>query len=281
MAYPRFDHLDVIWDLPENCQEWDHVQGTLTHLEHHLADLGFVDHFLFMATSKVDSIAPQEDKRLVVYQIRGEDHEIPAYASEAFMVFKNYGSFYPTAENIRIVPVGCRKNTPVLAVQPISDRSIDLFFVGREDRRDDFFKAVDAYATLSKRNAQIEVARSYAPGEVYTPEVYGHKLAQSKLALCPRGTSHETSRIYEAMRSGCVVIAARQLPSWFAEGWPVIEVDDWGEIKDLADGLLADEKKLQEISRQTRAWWEEKCSEEAVAQYMARELSLSLMKQSL
>ena len=281
MPYPKFDRLDVIWDLPESCQEWEHVEGTLTQLEPHLAGLGFIDHFLFMATSKVESIAPHEDERLVVYQIRGEDHELPAYASEAFMVFKNYGSFYPIPGNVRIVPVGCRKNTPILPVQQIKDRSIDMFFVGRDDRRDDFFKAIEAYSALVRRSTEIEIAKSTGASAFYTPEVYAHKMAQSKLALCPRGTSHETSRIYEAMRSGCAVIAARQLPTWFTEGWPVIEIDDWGDIKDVADALLSDEKRLQDISNQTRLWWEEKCSEEAVAQYMARELSLSLMKQNL
>jgi len=83
------------------------------------------------------------------------------------------------------------------------------------------------------------------------------------------------------MRAGCVVIAARQLPAWFNEGWPVIEIDDWSELKELADGLLGNEKRLQELSLETRAWWEEKCSEEAVAHYMARELSVKLMKQNI
>jgi hypothetical protein len=281
MSLPRFNQLDVIWDLPEDCQEWEHVQAVLSHLERHLADLGNLDQFLIMATSRVESITSQGEERLVVYQIRGEDHEIPAYANEAFMVFKNYGSFYPTPDTVRIVPVGCRKNTPILPVQQIKDREIDVFFVGRDDRRDDFFKAVDAYSTLVRRSTEIEVMRSNGASASYTPEVYAHKMAQAKLALCPRGTSHETSRIYEAMRSGCVVIAARQLPSWFSEGWPVVEIDDWADIKDVADGLLTDQTRLQVLSNQTRQWWEEKCSEEAVAHYMARELSLSLMKHSL
>ncbi len=280
MPYPQIDHLDVVWDLPDNCREWDHVQGVLKNLEHHLVDLGSADHYLFIATSRADNLSHQDNERVVVYQISDQDHEIPSYANDVFMVFKNYGSFYPAPETIRIVPLGCSKNTSSLPVQPMSDRSIDMFFVGKDDHRDDFFKVMDAYCQNAKRGAPIEIRRRFGSGEDLTPEIYAHKLAQTKLALCPRGLSHETLRIYESMRAGCVVIAARQLPSWFNEGWPVIEIDDWAEYKDLANGLLADEKKLQEISRQTRAWWEEKCSEEAVAHYIARELSLSLMKQS-
>jgi hypothetical protein len=287
MPYPRFEQLDVIWDLPENCPEWDHVLGVLTQLERHLVALGFSDNFLFMATARAKELSQPDSERLVVYQISDEtpetpdNHEIPAYANDVFMVFKNYGSFYPTPETIRIVPLGCNKATPSLPIQLMADRAIDLFFVGKEDHREEFFKASDLYCRDAKPSAQIEISRGLRSGEDFTPEVYAHKMAQTKVALCPQGASHETLRIYEAMRAGCVVIAARQLPSWFSEGWPVIELDDWGELKDLADGLLADDKKLQDLSQQTRAWWEEKCSEEAVAQYMARELSLSLMKQSL
>ncbi len=109
------------------------------------------------------------------------------------------------------------------------------------------------------------------------PDVYAARLADTKIALSPRGVSHETFRTYEAMRAGCAVIAERQLPAWFTEGWPVIEVDDWNEAGPIIEGLLADPRRLEELGRACQAWWLEKCSEEAVAHYIVRELSLRLM----
>ena len=109
------------------------------------------------------------------------------------------------------------------------------------------------------------------------PEDYARRLADTKIALSPRGVSHETFRTYEALRAGCVVIAQRQLSAWFTEGWPVIEVDDWSDVGDLADDLLGDSARLEDLSRQSLAWWQEKCSEEAVAHYVVRELAIKLI----
>lgn len=281
MPEPIFKHLNVIWEMPENWCEWDHVEGTLTRLEHYLVNLGFADRFVFVVTANADNLAFANEERAVVYQTSDEAHEIPDYINDVFMVFKNYRPFYPAPETLRIVPLGCNKDVPVLPVQAMADRSLDLFFIGRDEYRDDFYAAMAEQYPEAARGPKIEIEKALGFRAGHTPEVYAHKLAQTKIALCPRGVSHETFRIYEALRSGCAVIAARQLPSWFNEGWPVIEVDDWSGLKDLAEGLLGDEKRLTEISVQSRAWWEEKCSEEAVAHYMARELSLRLMKQNL
>lgn len=281
MADPSFENLNVIWEMPENWCEWDHVQGTLTRLEHYLFNLGFADRFVFIVTSLADDIALAHNERTVVYQVSDEGHEIPAYAEDVFMAFKNYRPFEPTPDTIRIVPLGCNKDVPALPVQLIRDRSIDLYFIGRDEYRDDFYAAMDMLYPEDRRGARIEIERAEGFRAGHSSEVYAHKLAQTKIALCPRGVSHETFRIYEAMRSGCVVIAARQLPTWFTEGGPVIEIDDWTDLKGLADDLLSNEGKMQEISLQNRVWWEEKCSEEAVAHYMARELSLKLMKQNI
>ncbi len=281
MPISMFEQLNVIWEMPENWCEWDHVQGTLTRLEHYLVNLGFADRFVFVVTAKADNLAFANTERAVVYQVSDEAHEVPDFAADVFMVFKNYRPFDAGPDSIRIVPLGCNKDVPALPVQEMAERSIDLFFSGWNQYRDDFYAAVDAFYPEVSRGPEIDILRAEEFRAGHTPEVYAHKLAQTKLALCPRGVSHETFRIYEAMRAGCVVIAARQLPAWFNEGWPVIEIDDWSELKELADGLLGNEKRLQELSLETRAWWEEKCSEEAVAHYMARELSVKLMKQNI
>ena len=110
-----------------------------------------------------------------------------------------------------------------------------------------------------------------------SPDAYGRCLVNTKIALSPRGVSHETFRTYEAMRAGCVVVTDRQLSSWFTNGWPIIEVDDWLDVGDLVDGLIDDPVRLTDLSSNTIAWWQEYCSEEAVAHYIVRQLSLKLL----
>ena len=277
MPYPKFNSLDVVWDLPDNCQEWDHVETTLDRLENHLVSLRFAGKFVFFVTSKANKLEVEAHVPIVVYQIKDKAHQVPNYTNNAFVIFKNYVPFHSCPDNVFSVPLGCNKNIVGLDVQLMADRNIDLFFVGSEDNRKDFFTWARKEYLLGFKAQNILIERSV---EIQY-NVYAHNIAQTKIALCPGGISCDTYRIYEAMRAGCVVIVPRQAPAWYNHGWPLIELDDWCELKPIADSLLRDHKKLQEISNQTRAWWEEKCSEDAVALYMARELSLNLMKLDL
>jgi hypothetical protein len=277
MSYPKFNNLDVIWDLPEDCEEWDHVKTTLVRLESHLVSLRFADRFVLFITSQAETLEIEVDTPVVVYQIQDKAHEVPSYVNDALIIFKNYVPLYPSPDNVHSVPLGCNKHISSLDFQLMADRNIDLFFVGCEDNREDFFTFVEKEPLLSAKAQNIVIERSVE----IRYNVYAQNIAQTKIALCPGGISCDTFRIYEAMRAGCVVIVPRQVPAWFNHGWPLIELDDWCELKSIADSLLNNQKKLQEISNQTRAWWEEKCSEEAVARYMARELSLKLMKHNL
>ena len=155
-------------------------------------------------------------------------------------------------------------------------RALDVFFAGRPEYRDSFFSnATLAFEDHEDLNVEISKAPGFRLG--LSPQDYADRLADTKIALSPRGVSHETFRTYEAMRAGCVVIAESQLSSWFNEGWPVIEVADWEGVGSLTRELLSDPKQLEEISQQSLDWWQEKCSEDAVAHYMVRELSLKLL----
>lgn len=274
MSYPKFNNLDVVWDLPENCVEWDHIVVVLNRLENYLVPLRFAERFVFYITPQSKKLDIATDLPVVVYQVNDKDHKIPDYLNKAFAVFRNYVPFAPFPHSVYNLPLGCNKNISSLEIQPMVDRSIDLFFMGQADNREDFFSSMEKDFLLEPNNKNI-IIKQFAEIQY---NVYAHNMAQTKLALCPSGKSYDTHRIYEAMRAGCVVVAPRQSPTWFNIGWPVVELDDWSELKPIADSLLADEEKLQEISNKTHLWWEEKCSEEAVARYMASELSLRLMK---
>ncbi len=276
MSPVRFPNLNVVWELPDNWCEWDHLEQVLLHTDRFLTGLGLADRFIFVVTSVGDTLPISHAERVVVLQTSDEGHEIPAYTGDAFMVFKNYRPFDPMPDNLRVIPLGCNKDVPVVAAKPMNDRSLDVFFIGRPEFREPFFTAMNAWLEdRNNLNAEIEQAPAFREG--LAPEVYAVRLADTKIALSPRGVSHETFRTYEAMRAGCAVIAERQLLAWFTEGWPVIEVDDWNEAGPIVEGFLADPARLEELGQVCQAWWLERCSEEAVAHYIVRELSLRLM----
>ena len=216
-------------------------------------------------------------------QTSDEGHEIPAYADDVFMVFKNYRPFDPAPETLRVVPLGCNKDVPALPPLSMKDRSVDIFFTGWDNHRESFFADIDAVypggeGQFGGRELTIDIKKQKDFRSGLKPEDYAKRLTETKIALSPRGVSHETFRTYEAMRAGCAVIAARQLPAWYIDGWPVIEVDDWRGLGNLVEELLSDEVRLQELSDKNMVWWQEHCSPDAVAHYMVRELSLKLMQ---
>ena len=271
-----FSPLQVIWDLPNNWCEEAHLSGALHHAGLMLQGLGLAERFVFVVTSVSDQIPMKHPDRVVVLQTSDEGHEIPDYLADAFMVFKNYKPFDGLRESLRVIPLGCNKDVPAIPGKPMAQRELDLFFIGRPDFREEFFAGTEA-AFSGRDDITFEIGE--APGFRLgrSPEDYARRLADTKIALSPRGVSHETFRTYEALRAGCVVIAQRQLSAWFTEGWPVIEVDDWSDVGDLADDLLGDSARLEDLSRQSLAWWQEKCSEEAVAHYVVRELAIKLI----
>ena len=268
--------LQVIWDLPDNWCEEAHLTGVLQAAGPMLKGLGLAERFIFVVTADSDQVAMKHADRVVVLQTSDEGHEIPEYAADVFMIFKNYQPFVSMPRNLRVVPLGCNKDVPVLPRKPMVERALDVFFIGRPEYRESFFRAaIPAFDDDEDLSVEISKAPGFRMG--HTPQDYAGRLADTKVALSPRGVSHETFRTYEAMRAGCVVIAERQLRSWFNEGWPVNEVADWYGVGGLVRKLLNDPVRLEELSRQSLDWWREKCSEEAVAHYMVRELSLKLL----
>ncbi|NQV55028.1 MAG: hypothetical protein HQ503_04145 [Rhodospirillales bacterium] len=279
MSAPLFGRLNVMWELPENWCEEQHLADILSHLEPQLVELGLAERFIFVMTSLGERIPMSHPERVIVFQTSDEGHEIPAYADDVFLVFKNYPPFDETPDNISVFPLGCNKDVPEIFPPAMTDRSLDIFFLGQKGFRDEFFiETKKAFSNDGSLAVDISAAPGFRKG--LAPEDYASKLANTKIALSPRGVSHETFRIYEAMRAGCVLIAARQLPSWFTNGWPVIEVGDWEGIGPIARDLLNDADALQKLSDQTRAWWESHCSPAAIANFMMREIANRLLSRN-
>jgi hypothetical protein len=100
-------------------------------------------------------------------------------------------------------------------------------------------------------------------------------MADTKIALAPRGSSVETYRFFEAMRQGCVVICDRLPPHWFYADSPAIQIDDWANLEAEVSALSADPERLADLHRRSLAWWDEKLSEHAVARMVAKCLGSS------
>jgi hypothetical protein len=107
-------------------------------------------------------------------------------------------------------------------------------------------------------------------GKGLQPDEYAKALANTKISICPPGfVNSETIRHWEAMRLGCVVISAPLPPIRFYKDSPIIQLQDWSELMPLLQDLLSNPEKLRLRHEATVDWWQQKCSEDAIADYIA------------
>ncbi|MEO7098024.1 MAG: hypothetical protein ABI162_01590 [Luteolibacter sp.] len=216
-------------------------------------------------------------------------------------VFRAYGNPAGGTSNVHPFPVGYLNAVGGADPVTFDNRRHPVFFSGYLNRnRVDLYKQFRKTLWLPRRNLRNrytkELARRaverFCPersfelefpdalvsftewfGKGLAPDEYAKILSQTKIALCPPGfESSETIRHWEAMRLGCVVISAPLPPNRFYKGSPIIELQDWSELKPLLKDLLSHPDKLRQKHEETVAWWDRMCSEHAVADYMARVL---------
>ena len=114
------------------------------------------------------------------------------------------------------------------------------------------------------------------------PAAYTQALANSKIALCPRGNyDAESYRIFEAAKLGCVIVS-EPLPSrWYYQGCPAVILRTWSELPGVLRDLLSEPAKLRRLSRRGRQWWDSTVSEAAVARFIAMNVGPGLAPASL
>ena len=76
MSYLEFDTIEVIWNLADNCEEWDHVETKLDRLESHLYSLGFADSLVLVITCQSKKLEVADREPIIIYQGCNKAHEI-------------------------------------------------------------------------------------------------------------------------------------------------------------------------------------------------------------
>jgi hypothetical protein len=188
-----------------------------------------------------------------------------------------------------VLPLGYARQTD-LPGKPFGSRNYLVGFLGSiENRQYSKFSPKRLVATpkviaRSRMAHSLQKLAASAPESVFygatasftestmtgAGDRYTEIMADTKIALAPRGSSAETYRFFEAMRQGCVVICDRLPPHWFYVGCPAIQIGDWSNLETEVKALSADPERLMDLHRRSLAWWNEKLSEHAVAQVIAR-----------
>lgn len=189
----------------------------------------------------------------------------------------------PIPRNRMVIPLGYARQTD-LPVKPFNDRRYVISFIGSLENQTHRRSRLQAWFGTPKniaRSAMAGALRRLAPTmpdkvrfattgsfheSIYSDGLtYSETMADSQICLAPRGSSVETYRFFEGLRQGCIVICNRLPNHWFYNGCPAIQLDNWRELDTVVAALLADPERMYALHRASLAWWEAKCSEQALA----------------
>ena len=168
------------------------------------------------------------------------------------------------------VPLGTYLLQPLPPV-PFDERPIDVGFAGSIGNSEQEATRRIASQKVRARRAllqAVEATRQTHPQlTVQTSQLlsfhwahdhvdsYSALMAATKVALCPRGSVWESYRWWEAMASGCVVVAERQRSADYYRDAPAVVIDDWRRLPDVIGSLFADPAAIRERAAASLAFW--------------------------
>ena len=101
---------------------------------------------------------------------------------------------------------------------------------------------------------------------------YAEALADARIVLCPRGSSVDTHRYFEALRAGCVPVYEMLPRRDYYDGAPGVRIRDWSRLTAVIDRLLTDPETLHDQHLTALQWYDRWVSPPAVAARIASHL---------
>ncbi len=262
--------IEIVDELTvHKCVEIEYFQEILKHIKTD-RDLSFV----FMRWS--DKVP--ETKYPAVLFVTGDEHMqfLPNLVNNenVVMVFKNY---YPIGQDhpkMRAFPLGYLQGYCATGEKKIEDRQVDYNFSGTTNNsgREVLHKSL-VELKEDGRQKYINFYNGWAQG--LDMESYSKLMENTKIALCPHGyLSSETFRYFEAAKAGCVILSEAKPDVWYYEGAPHVLIHNWTELSETLDNLLSQPELMEQKRQETLDWWNEKCSPEAAANYVMKELNI-------
>ena len=220
---------------------------------------------------------------------------LPGLINYGFQILKSIGSGRLKVPKIYTIPLGYYNQLDTLQKQ-INERTYDVFFAGSvlnytyipgslkaflaslltppkiQSRQ----KMISCLRQFQDKFLNFKVELSLTTGFYLMTEAdiqtYAERLMNSKICLIPRGTSFETYRFFEAIRFGCIPVVEALPPHWFYDNSLGVQVKSWNNLAETLEELLNDSDLLQSRHQDALWWWQNKCSEIALGQYIISKL---------
>lgn len=150
----------------------------------------------------------------------------------------------------------------------LSERKYDISFVGQQlPWRQTMVNNLNSMS--DKFNISYGMNNSFRTG-LYIDDYY-KLLGDTKIVLSPDGTAIDCFRYVEALGSGCIVITTKKEDLWYYTDSPVFFINSWDELNEsLISHILS--LNIDEIHQNNLKYYNNKLSEEAVANYILEKL---------
>ena len=152
----------------------------------------------------------------------------------------------------------------------LSERKYDIFFAGQPlPWRVSLINKLNELS--NKFNIFCQVNTTFRSG--MDVDEYYKMLGETKIAVAPDGTAPESFRYVEALGSGCIVISTRKDDNWYYKNSPAIFIDSWNDLNEnMINNILS--LDIDNLYKRNLEYYNEKLSEEAVANYILEKISL-------
>jgi len=190
-------------------------------------------------------------------------------------------------DNDYIFPISCgynctmhsdrtKKMKKMYPGKPLSERKFDIFYSGQ------IIPPITGYHTSRSlmNESLFKLSKSF---KIYNNNYIGFRtgidideyyktLGETKISLCPEGTSVDTFRYNESLGSGCVVITTKKDDLWYYKDSPAIFLDSWSQLNDdLISGILNND--IDDLYEKNLKHYNDVLSEQAQADYILKKIN--------
>lgn len=276
---------EIIWSIPDRdfwCETM-YLDNVIEVLNENL------ENYSIIVTNNLKELPEAKFQKLVILtgDEKGNLGLSPYYGQNVKAVFRIYNRTH-TYNNRYVFPISCgynwtmhsdrtKKMKRMYHEKPLSERKYDIFYSGQ------IIPPVTGYHT--SRTLMNESLKNLSKEfNIYTNNYNGFRsgidideyykiLGDTKISLCPEGTSVDTFRYNESMGSGCVVITTKKDNDlWYYKNSPAIFLDSWSQLNnELINNLLKGD--LDSLYKKNLEYYDNVISEKAVAHYIIEKIN--------
>lgn len=288
--------MNVIGSDGDEIKSFGYLSDTFLKLERELKDFDKYTFVIFgnnNTKKPISRLFKHPNKILIWCSNENKTINYKSLKDDFVHIFANY---HWDSEGITSIPLGWHTESDMSDIVPMNERLFNISFTGCLNRNR--FDIASELSGIPKRfigfgmafmkKFTLKVLNTIVKYKYNTDwykfnsdfnngldtDTYHWILRHTKIALVPKGwVNSETFRLYEAMRYGCVIICEELPDREYYKGIPAIIVQNWNDGIDIANELLSNPDMLNHLSNESKRFYEEKLSGNALADIILKELN--------